>query len=115
MGRKFLEAEIAIRSHHFCELGWRSAVDMCSEKPVFTGTVLTPVDTGARALLDLLPPIVTPATRTVFWTLRGSRHPIPFSLSTRVIHNRPPLLSSGQFLATDPEARVRVPALPEKE
>jgi hypothetical protein len=28
---------------------------------------------------------------------------------------RPPLWSSGQFLATDPEARVRFPALPEKK
>jgi hypothetical protein len=28
---------------------------------------------------------------------------------------RPPLWSSGQFLATDPEARIRFPALPEKK
>jgi hypothetical protein len=31
------------------------------------------------------------------------------------ICRRPPLWSSRQFLATDPEARVRFPALPEKK
>jgi hypothetical protein len=36
-------------------------------------------------------------------------------MSMTVASSRPPLWSSGQeFLATDPEVRVRFPALPEK-
>jgi hypothetical protein len=38
-----------------------------------------------------------------------------FNFCTVLQRGGPPLWSSGQFMATDPEALVRFPALPEKK